>query len=230
MSATASLSASSSVRPPTSRSVAPRTPTGNLRNPNAGFAYSAGAPLVLFTPPRRGHHAMTNSYLCFSARHSRPMARMKSEPKSTGYTTYQNPRDCMAALSTAAKTHAAPGGCTLPVHIMNASATEMPSARAMGVGPMKCISAAAMNVDATVPTTQLYTRAAGLSRVPKARTEMVAHAPWRKGRPRVTWTRASTRVRMARVRKQSRNPQKMSEVGRFCTSGLPFRLGRDMRE
>ena len=66
--------------------------TGNLRNPNAGFAYSAGAPLVLFTPPRRGHHAMTNSYLCFSAWHSRPMARMKSEPKSTGYTTYQNPR------------------------------------------------------------------------------------------------------------------------------------------
>ena len=76
---------------------------------------------------------MTNSYLCFSAWHSRPMARMKSEPKSTGYTTYQNPRDCMAFAVDGGKDARRAGRVHASVHIMNASATEMPSARAMRV-------------------------------------------------------------------------------------------------
>ena len=50
----------------------------------------------------------------------------------------------------------------------------------------------------------------------------MAHAPWRKGRPRVTWTRASTRVRMVRVRILSRNPRRCRRLGVSAPRRCPF--------
>ena len=81
---------------------------------------------------------------------------------------------------------AAPGGCTLPVHIMNPSAVATDSARVHQHDPNNITIVATMNADATVATMQLYSLAAGFSTVPKARTLIVPHAPDMKGSPCVT--------------------------------------------
>ena len=72
---------------------------------------------------------------------------------------------------------AAPGGCTDPVCIMNASATAIASARLYHETPIAATIEATASVEKSVATTQLYVRAAGFSIVPNAKTLMVPHAP-----------------------------------------------------
>ena len=126
---------------------------------------------------------------------------------------------------------AAPGGCTEPVSIMNASATDIASARLYHETPSVPTIAATAIVENTVATTQLYHRAAGFSRVPNAKTLIVPHAPDMNGvfPPNACFTYTSTKPKTEIVKKQQSAPHTTSLVGRFCTSPFPRRSGSDMR-
>eukprot|EP00982_Pelagococcus_subviridis_P003098 23639-Pelagococcus_subviridis.AAC.1 len=133
-------------------------------------------------------------------------------------------------MSMHAMTAAAPGGCTLPVHIMNASDIDTASARLHHAAPKQWKHAATTAHDAIVATTQLYHRATGLSIVPNASMEIVPHAPCMNGSPSRVFIDASRRPSTLNVTKHTSAPQKMSLVGRFWTSGPPARFGSAMRE
>jgi|TARA_B110000093_G_C12929401_1_gene392770 hypothetical protein len=77
------------------------------------------------------------------------------------------------------------------------------------------ITPATRKVEKTVATKQLYHRAAGFSIVPKAKIEIVPHAPDMKGRPYVLAMCWSNKPSTAIVRKQKTTPHQMSLVGLF---------------
>mmetsp|Transcript_7062 Transcript_7062/g.28683 ORF Transcript_7062/g.28683 Transcript_7062/m.28683 type:complete len:224 (-) Transcript_7062:260-931(-) len=182
------------------------------------------------THPSPNKPPTMNSYRCFSLCVRWPMNSTNSDPNSTGYKTYQYPSRWNAAWSMHPMIAAAPGGCTLPVHIMKPSAVATDSARVHQHDPKSITIVATMNADATVAVTQLYSLAAGFSTVPNASTLMVPHAPDMNGSPCVTCMYRSTSPSVARVTKHMRTAQNMSLVGRFWTSSPPRRLGIAMRE
>jgi hypothetical protein len=114
---------------------------------------------------------------------------------------------------------------------MNAKETAIATARLYHETPITATIKATVSVENSVATTQLYVRAAGFSIVPNAKMEMVPHAPDMNGvfKPNIVFTVISIRPNTETVTKQHSAPQKMSLVGRFCTSPFPFRSGSDMR-